>query len=335
MTLFGFLLASAYIPGVTGTAVHTGWLFLSATLPWILRDRLLYLLRMPFLWFAILGLAWTPIFAQGIYDLWRLCCLAAGFALGATRTNTSGLLKGLAVGVGFTTLIWAYVNPNILGEIAALVTVGLVAYELWWWLPLTLPGLALSNSRSALLAVAVVGALACYRRWGILGVLIVGFLASEGAIIATFHGNKADHGYSGNIWGRVAIWENTIDGFTWLGRGPGSFIITYPVFASRTDTATSREEDAHNDYLQLIYQYGLGTILLFPILFWGLLGPLVPERYVFIAFSVICAFNFPLALPATGFLGAFVLGRLWDGRIVFDASMFSCNRPNGGWADVS
>lgn len=320
--IYGYLLSIAYIPGWTGFALPTGWLFLTATLPFVLRSGIV---RWPhlFLLYAALGLLWTPIPTQGLYDLWKLLILSGAFVMGLSRLDTIKLIFGVTAGYlvsivialfqltgwDLTTRPYAdpaglFFNPNVFGEVGALLAIGLFASGFTWLSLIPAMGVVLSHSRTAVLALLVCGVVGCLHRrlWYVIAILVV--IASPVAFLKPFS----------SLTERVAIWGNTIDGLTWFGRGPGSFVITYPVFATRTDTLASREEDAHNDFLQLVYQYGVGTALLLPLLAVGLFGPLGPERYLFIGFCVIAMFNFPLEIPLEGFLGAFALGRLWRSR---------------------
>lgn len=345
MFLYGLLLTICYIPGVTGFALPTGWLLLSATLPWILRKNMTRCLN-PFLLWAALGLLWTPVWQQGVYDLWKLAILSAVFVLATVRTDSIRLLQGMALGLSVSTVVAVaqmlgyvlvsspyvppaglFFNPNIYGEIACLLTIFFLTSESWAWAALSAPGVFLSQSRVALATLVCLSVLWAWRRWPMAAP--IGILAA-GLAFAPVVWNKPGEHFSY----RLAIWANTIDGLTALGRGPGSFITTYPVFASRTDTATSREEDAHNDPLQLIYQYGLGCLFLLPLVTTALFGPLVPERYLFLAFLAIALFNFPLEIPAEAFLGTFALGRLWTLRPMVLHRGILRGRSLGRWMEA-
>lgn len=263
------------------------------------------------------------MFVQGVYDLWKLLLLSGAFVLGmgAIRCGalyfgiTAGYTVSIAVGLfqltgwdlverPFSDPAGLFFNPNIFGEIGALLTVALFASGFEWLSLVPLMGVMLSHSRTAVLALAVCGAVYIIQRKAYHILILLAMVA----IPLMFMKPLA------NVQSRLAIWSNTIDGLTLFGRGPGSFIITYPTFASRTDTMTSREEDAHNDFLQMAYQYGIGAALLIPMVLVGLFGPLGPERYLFIAFCIIACFNFPLQIPLEGFLGAFAMGRCWRDR---------------------
>lgn len=356
MFLLGLALTVCYVPGVTGFALPTGWLLLSATLPWVLRGEMLRVFTNPFLLWAGLGLGWTMVWQQGVYDLWKLTLIVAVFVMAQVHTTrmVPHLLCGMALGlcvstvaafaqsqgwtglptlplnaVGLPSSAGLFFNPNVLGEISALVAIGVIAYGLW---PLAIPALTnviLSESRTAILALGICGSIYLWRRFAQAGPILVLVIAlsTTGWL---FDKSAATLGY------RFAIWSNTIAGLTPLGRGPGSFLTTYPVFATHTDSMASREEDAHNDLLQIAYQYGLpGLAILLPLVALGLAIPLDPERYLLIAFLTIAALDFPLEIPCEAFLGSFALGRLWSHRSLLRRSRLARRWPIRGWLAAS
>lgn len=316
----GFGLLVCYWPGTIGWAIPTGWPFLSITMPWLARPKLY-----PILAWVALGLLWTPIFQQGMYDVWKLAICSAVFTLGLNSNNSSrSVFVGLGLGMGVSSTIavaqlfgWQgvffattvplvpaglFVNPDMMGETAALIAVYLLIAGPRWPLVGVLPAVYLSHSRLALLALAA-GCLAWLwdrSRW-----LAIVVIIAVPVVAMIQHKTLED-----SISPRLGVWGDTIDGLTLLGRGPGSFIIEYPAFASRTDTMDTRPEDAHNDFLQLAFEYGIGATLLVPVLLVGLVAP-GPERFVLIAWCCIAFFSFPLAIPSEAFIGAFVLGRAW------------------------
>lgn len=346
--IFGFVLAVCFIPAWTGAAIPTGWVFLSCTLPLILwrnaRWQDAYLLGLLFLGYVGLSLLWTPVPIQGIGDLWLLGVLAGAFLWGAQGTQATSVYQGLAAGVGVSTalaipqLYWdwqgvfqfwkpagLFVNPGVYGETCALLTVVLIASRSYWPALLVAPGIYLSSSRTAALACAAALALAARDKVASMGPARPAlwknpYVLSSALVLALLAGVavKGTLIREPNWWTspaeRLAIWKDTVDGLTLWGRGAGSFSITYPVFAKRTDTMASRPEHAHSDILEFAYEYGLGALPLAALLVIGLWAPLGPERYLLVAFLTCAALGFPTRTPVAGFLGAFALGRccrLW------------------------
>lgn len=350
MTIFGFALATIFIPGWTGAAVPTGWVMLSIALPFIIWRNvevgLEHLIGMGFLAYAFLSLMWTPVLSQGIFDLWMVCTLGAAFMFGAIRLDSTRLYVGLAFGVGGSTALaipqlyfdWTgiyqfyrpaglFVNPGVYGETCALVLVALLASKLYWPALLVAPGIYFSNSRTALVACGAAAVVFAWDKATAMGadrsslwknpyVLSAAVVLTLGSALAVQSTLTREPNWWTSPAERLAIWQDTASGLTWMGRGAGSFIITYPAFATRTDTMASRPEHAHSDILELVYDYGLGTIPLFLLIALALRPFPVPERYIFIAFLTIAVLSFPTRLPVEGFLGAFAMGRLCGSRLL-------------------
>jgi hypothetical protein len=318
MFLLGLALPLVFIPAVTGYAILSGWVLLSLTLGWFLLKPIqltaAHWLGLAFLGYATLSMAWTPIWAQGIWALWLLYLLAFAFCL----TPTRGLWLGLALGVGVSTLLacaqllgWSgifqavppaglFVNRDLLGETAALVSVALIANGLYWPLALTLPAIPISNSRTALAALGIALAFILWRRSKLLALGLV--LALALAVVVAKPNAKS-------VNERLAIWTDTATHLTPLGHGAGSFFILYPSFAT-TDTFHSRPEYAHNDFLELVFEFGIGAAPLFALLALAAtsLDPLL------MAFLVIATLGFPLHCPVEGFVGMVALGSVCRGR---------------------
>lgn len=113
---------------------------------------------------------------------------------------------------------------------------------------------------------------------------------------------------------RFEIWSATISGFTWFGHGAGSFRGLFPLYASPVDTMLLWPQHTHNDLLELIFEYGVFAAIPVAIAILCLLSR-SPMRYVVLVFLVEGCFEFPLFMPATGFLAALCVGhclREWD-----------------------
>ncbi len=325
MLWLGLLMPVAYIPGWTGAMVITGWVVLSLALPILLLQKVkmdwTWSLGIAFLAYATLSVLWAPIWQQAIWDLWLTYVLAFCFVLGATR-DPRLLWVGMACALGvsdvvaifqkldyhplFATPGWyqagVFVNPDMFGETAALVSIGLIASRTYWPLLLTLPPIYFTQSRTVYVAYTVVIAYAMWERWrwkAAVPCLLV-LLATASYVTSR---------YQSSIQERIAIWEDTIDGITLTGRGAGSFFILYPEFARRTDTMHTRPEDPHNEFLNLAFEYGAGALPLLALLALGFTAA-GPERYILVAFLTIAFFSFPTRIPTEGMVGLVALGRL-------------------------
>lgn len=321
MLVFGFLLAVAYIPNVTGHAILTGWIVLTLALPFLPKGQLgaAHWLGLAFLAYAAASLAWAMVPVQGVWELWLLVLLGGCFAFGTAVRDPCNLWLGLSLGFGVSTAIagaqwfgWQgiyhiqlpaglFVNSGIYGEVGAILTLALISVRLYWPIVFTAPALALSGSRLALAAVAI-GLLIHFKSWK--AALVA--LALAGSI---FYVTSTQRTQWASVSERVAMWKDTVDGLTLFGRGAGSFLITYPAFASRTDTMTQRPEDPHNEFLRFAYEYGLGTAAIAAILLLSMFAA-GPERTILIPWLFIAFFDFPTRIPVLALVGMVCLGML-------------------------
>ena len=121
-----------------------------------------------------------------------------------------------------------------------------------------------------------------------------------------------------SIQERLDLWEDTIRGFKIFGNGVGSFEILYPLNAIHIDTALARPRFAHNDLLQLVFEYGLGVILLAPLAI-RLIKANSEYKIILYGVGIISLFTFPFHVPMLAFIGCLVTGyvdsdngAIWD-----------------------
>jgi hypothetical protein len=139
-----------------------------------------------------------------------------------------------------------YVNSVVQGMVLALLVVALVSERMWLWVPLLLPGLLLSGSRGAWLALAI-GLLSVYvRRAWVFGLLGVAGLA----LILHVQPMSSDET-------RLLIWNGALHFLTPWGWGPGSM---FSWLLPYRDTLITPEY-AHNDAIQLVFEYGVAAVL--------------------------------------------------------------------------
>lgn len=327
MILLGFILPVAFIPGVTGAGIPTGWVLLSAVLP-------LTLLRpvpispghwwgVAFLAYATASLAWAYSLENGIEYLWHLVILAMAFCLGSITRDPRSLYIGLGLGITVSSALAVaqafgykgiylfsgtpaglFINSNALGESAALILVLLVAERIWWLVPGVLPAIALTQARGAVLALSVALGAWVWTRSRLGAVAVVLTLLATGSYFTLL--KQTNHG----VAQRLEIWADTFSGLRPFGAGAGSFAQTYPAIATRQDTLAERPDNAHNEFLETLYQFGIGACFLWFLCIQSLGSPREPERLAFLAFLVVAFFGFALAVPTVAFVGAFVAGRL-------------------------
>lgn len=325
-------MAGAYWPAISAFAVAPKWAVI-ALVPLLLVSRRIEMKAahwagLALLGYAALSLAWHPVLLEGLDGLAKLLLVAACFMAGSLVADLTILFEAFAWGVTLSAALaiaqylgWDGVNQlvppaglfgnkNFLGEAAALALIGVVGRPRWWLAIGPLVALWFSGCREAWLA-AGVGLLVPLWAMGYRKGVIETLVGLCGAISLLSLG---PFGHVGDMHTRLAIWHDTWDGLTWLGRGIGSFMVAYPQFATHMDLlADSRPEFAHNDALQLAFELGLPGLLCGGILFAGIIlqsAANIRGRAIFVALLVESALGFPLHMPATAFLGACVAGHL-------------------------
>lgn len=314
MLLLGLLLPTIYVAGLTGASIPTQWALLSLFLPaLVLRGEIklsvLHLLGALFFGYALLGLLWAPHWKDGVYGIWLVTLWALSFQLGLCTDSPRSLYRGLAIGlfvsIPFAIAQWYGYHPvptflgsiagllfnsTLLGAASALVILALIEEDLWLYTPALFLALLLSGSRGGLL-VLVVG-LASRIHWAFSLIFII-----LGAYV---------HGGLPSDVQRLKIWGIALHGLTWLGWSANSFIGVYYV----DPVGAIHPEFVHNDYLQLIFEFGIFAAIPFSILALALAWRPSPLLW---GIAVLGTFYFPLYAPLTAFLACFAVGHALRG----------------------
>lgn len=315
----GFILATCFVPGYTGASIPTQWVVLSVLLlPSLWKDGWFHS-------FCKLGLVFcayavgTVVDAQSKYTsvlgLWYVAIWALAFWWGNTRPYLAPLWKGLALGLGVSSAVaiaqtlgyhpvesadgatGLLYNSNVLAASATLVIIALACYRFWWFIPFPAVGLVLAHSRGAFLVLALT-AIAKYVHW--LAALAI-LVASALAFNLFLDPSNSD---------RLQIWGMAIRGFTFFGWGPFAFDDVYFIATRLHGPQMFHMEFVHNDYLQLAFEYGIGSLLVFAIFGAALTRTTMAEWPVFFAFAIYATFWFPLYSPLTAFIGCACAGHL-------------------------
>jgi hypothetical protein len=187
-----------------------------------------------------------------------------------------------------------YVNSVQQGTVLALIAVALISERMWLWVPALAPGLLLSGSRGAAVALAV-GLLGCYFR----RVWAFGALAIAGAFYLLSPLSSSDQL-------RVFIWRGAWENLTLFGYGPGSFY----VLLMERDGSAFFPEYAHNDALQFVFEYGAFAVLPFVVFAFALCRTDAKEWPVVAAFVTAVCYSMPLFMPVASFLALACVGRI-------------------------
>jgi len=317
----GLLVAVAYIPGVVGASISTGWLLLLIICPILLfycEFKIGW--GFAFICYATLSLLWTEILNIAWFHLLQLIVLGLVFVIGQNIKDLTAIFKGLALGLGVSAVVclfqWygfnlvyslvnatagLFINPNIFSEVSAIILVSLVVLKLYWWIPVTLPGLVIAHSRAAYvgLGIGLLFTVWKYNRYYAIG--LVGLISLIAVVL-----------YKGqfsliSVLERVDLWADTIQGFKFFGNGVGSYEVLFPYYATHIDTELARPRYAHNDLLQIIFEFGIGSILLLVAAF-NVFKTRKAEVIIIITIGAISLFTYPLHIPVPAFIAFLVAG---------------------------
>jgi O-antigen ligase len=177
----------------------------------------------------------------------------------------------------------------------------------WWLVPPIVAGIAASGCRGAMVGVACAGLL---WLWTYSRPIASAFLTAALLVVVVmilYPSQRATMGEEG----RLGMWQDAIENLRWLGHGIGAYWVVTPQHAPHGIATNMRYWHVHNDYLEAVFNYGVGSVLYFAFVASCLLArPLRTEHYVLVAFMGIGLFAFPLYNPATGFVALVVAGRL-------------------------
>lgn len=329
LSLLGLGVIAIYIPGVTGASIPSGWLWLMFILPALLiyykaEIKLEHKLGFIFLLIAALSLLWTTRFNIGFFYYLQIVALGIAFYIGSCLKDLKPVFKGLAVGLGINAVIgiaqyfgWygyiytnpnevaaTFVNGNIFCEISVVILIALVVFDLYWWIPVTIPGIILYSSRAGLLALFVCGLIYFYGKSKRITLLFIS-LFSIFIIVYYFYGI---HNFKlSSVNERFEVWRDTLRGLTLFGNGIGSYETLYPSHAIEINTIVQRPKYAHNDILNLVYELGIFSLILVPF-FWNILILKCKENLVLYAIIIISMATYPFHTPYSSFIWFIVAG---------------------------
>lgn len=190
-------------------------------------------------------------------------------------------------------------NQNYFGCAIALGVAAAIVYNQLWFLPLAFVGLWFTGSQGAIVASAIAILAGLGKRLYVLAPLLV-FLA----ILIIF----PDYPRSGSLAQRLGIWQDTINHLNLWGHGYGSFTEGYKSFGIHTNVTYYLPEHAYNDYLEAVYELGVGAAFLCIGIGLTLLIP--GPRLIPFTFLILGLTYFPFHVPVLAQLFAMSLGHL-------------------------
>jgi hypothetical protein len=309
--IFGFVLSVLLVPGIQGAATAPRWAFAAVMLPLIIPSRktefiLAHLFGLIFLGYAAISVTWSHHY-DGLDALFKLIVIAEAFVLGSKLDDLKPVIIGIGLGVWVSSLVilagidvpradgnavGLFVNSNVLGEIAGLILVAACFHRIWWLVPGILPAFLMAGCRGAFVAVAGVFVL-WLRRKSLGGAIIIVGLCVVGIYLSMGNPNSVNQ--------RLQMWSDVLPHLTLLGSGLGSYFTLFPLQTTVVDTLALRPEHLHNDWLEYVFETGIGSLFLFGVL-W------LSRSIVLACLFIEACFGFPLHMAATAVLGGIVAG---------------------------
>ena len=335
-----FLLTIIVIPPLPMGALAPRWAVVSLFAAYLFFQVRLSTVTWVFLAYLGLMAYVTPIGYDAAYMYWHVCVLTILFIWARQKTYLENdatqhltalgprrapfFMRNIAIGCGLgfalnsaaviaqnfgwqgipqiVPLSGLYYNHNMASEGAAMTLVLLIGYRLWWLLPGLLPTLA-AGSRTPILALGAAGLFALWRQSR--------FLALLTAIGCSFVAVAFISSSLASLTERLHLWQDALPGLTVFGRGLGSWIGEFPPYQLSSDPLIMRYENAHNDYLQIVFELGVpGALLVLCALLRLLWSPRNPEWYACLVFAGMACFGFPLYEPVTAGLLVVCAGSL-------------------------
>lgn len=324
-----FLATVAYVPGVPGGLTVLRWAILAAGAACAVL-ALSPRRPNPGEWAGLLFLAYVAASIGWSVSPWtttgallHYLALGALFAY-AARTDLGrwwdGYVWGMAVsgavalaqtfgwlvyaeGHGQNAVSGLFENKNLLAECAAVAVVVAFYRRQWLALPFVLFAALEPASRTVWLALGLWGGVELVRRSrdGVLLWLALPALLSPLVIWGYFDAERLGRLVSLNS--RLAMYQLELHNLRWFGWGLGTFGEILPMY-----------RDGHDDWLQYVFELGLGAAPLFYALAWGWRAKWRGEHGVLLVLGADALFNFPCQQPVTLLALALAAGGLCGAR---------------------
>lgn len=331
MSIVTFTLTVLCLPFLPSGANVPRWALLSLVASAILWKVRIDIRAVVIFLFLCLTALWAPVGYDALFYLWHFLLLAVLFlyanqheldfrkiaiavCLGMTINSALVGIEYFAIDSDyfhykFTTITGQgglYFNRNISAEVAGMAFVIGAAYRLWYLLPGLMPTIVF-GSRSCVFAIGVTGMVAL---WGRSKLATLAVAVAAVATVAVMWYLRAYSSVDSSML-RGYVWLDTAEAMNFFGHGLASFIADSPAFLHHIDALHLRFDHAHNDFIQVAYELGIGGVLLVGLLLAKMAtAPRSPAWYCLLAFLVLGCSGFPLYMPVTGALAALCAGRV-------------------------
>lgn len=199
------------------------------------------------------------------------------------------------------------INSNWLACAIAMAMVAALCIRHYWFLPIGAFGIYLTHSRGAIVSVGTAGLLYLWPR-----AKVSAFVVGVFAIILAI---ELSSGRSDSLAQRMGIWQGALTHLTLFGSGLGTFGDTYMALPMKINMTMMSTEHAYNDFLELLFELGLGAIPFWLMFILAMESELETERLILVSYIILALTYFPIFTPIAGPLAAIVLGHLSKGEV--------------------
>lgn len=263
--------------------------------------------------YALASLLWSQSLWGGAQLLSLIGCCVLGTWIDIRRiwrpfilfVGANCLLAWTMQGLSLWDLSYGvFLNQNLYGCAVALALAAALAYDylLWLAIPFSLAALINCGSRGAVIGAGVAWMIVLWRWFRPAAAFAV--IATLALVVLSGTGRDA------SIASRLGIWHDTMDHFTFFGHGWGGFWDGYWAFPVHTNMTLVRPQHAYNDFVELVFDLGIGTIPLWFLLPYAVESSDAAERLIFFTFLALSLTFFPLYLFPTGQLFALTTGAM-------------------------
>lgn len=268
--------------------------------------------------YAAVSMTWSP--GDNLSATIFLVSITAGFSVGRYMKDTRliwlallwwvtiNIIVALTQEFGFRLIDYGtsrpgglYGNSNVFAAVTAIALAAAVAYRMYLFVPIGVLGLLISESRTAVLATGVVGLYILWKHHRPVALLLL-------LISIAFAVNLPRDGAS--TLARLGIWQDTLNHLTFFGTGWGSYFEAYWSWPVRTNMTLTRAAHAYNDVLEMMFELGIASAILWIIIILAVEKSTREERTVLVCFGILSLTYFPFYIMPIGQLFAMIIGHI-------------------------
>jgi O-Antigen ligase len=343
LALLTFAVSIAYLPLPSySTAGRWAVCAFVCVLLWQARPKMgpAHWMGLAFLVWCFLSFFWSVGKLDTINQLYHILLLAGVFVVASVETDLWPTTLALGCGITVSAVIaflqlngyhpvsavtegefgvggaGLFLNKDFFAQVASPALLLAIGFGTWAFVPAALFGVIATASREAWIATALGGlVLICWKlpsfKWRV--AVTVAIVALCFAALR-YDLNLLNGARLSSFNDRIAFWQYTLPNITWLGYGLGTYPLLWPGW-----------DHAHNEFLELAFEIGLGVVPLVGVFVYALSASLsAPAQAALVSLLVSACTYFPFHQPTTAFLAALLAGHLCGAR-----DRLRCAKPQG------